>query len=440
VRHNGLRDDLCETDPYDLRRTGSWKDHPVVARQISGIRIPSCVMRAELNEIGGPRPVPAFARVSALGDRHPGTADALLALAVSLVCIPEAVTDHQHRLGVIFFAVALSLPLVWRRRQPSAVFLVLAALAFAQWLVHINVIGDVSLLIALYTVAVNESRLRTAVAASILELGAVLAAISDGGFREFIGLSALSVASGVLGTSVRHRRALLASLEDRATRLELALGQQGLIAAAAERARIAREMHDIVAHNLTVMIALADGAVFAAARAPEKATTAMETVSVTGRQALTEMRRLLGVLRDDDEGSTLVPQPGVPQIDQLVEQVRAAGLPVTLEVAGNGRALPGGAQLTVFRLVQEALTNSLKHAGASAAASVRLRYAADEIDVEVTDSGTPRPLARTPGGRGLEGMRERAAVYAGTVEAGPRAGGGWRVHAHLWLDRTTAAG
>jgi signal transduction histidine kinase len=398
-------------------------------------------MRAVTNEIGGPRPVsPAFARISALTDRHPVTADALLALAVSLVCIPEAVTDHQHRLGVTFFAVALSLPLVWRRRQPSAVFLVLAALAFAQWLVHINVIADVSLLIALYTIAVNESRLRTAVAASILELGAVLAAISDGGFREFIGLSALSVAAGVLGTSVRHRRALLASLEDRATRLELELGQQGLIAAAAERARIAREMHDIVAHNLTVMIALADGAVFAAARAPEKATTAMETVSVTGRQALTEMRRLLGVLRDDDEGSTLVPQPGVPQIDQLVEQVRAAGLPVTLEVAGNGRALPGGAQLTVFRLVQEALTNSLKHAGASAAASVRLRYAVDEIDVEVTDSGTPRTLVGTPGGRGLEGMRERAAVYAGTVEAGPRADGGWRVHAHLWLDRTSAVG
>ena len=235
----------------------------------------------------------------------------------------------------------------------------------------------------------------------MLELGAVLAVLrwsEDGWFRAFVGLSALTVAAGVLGTSVRHRRALLASLEDRAARLELERDQQGLLAAAAERARIAREMHDIVAHNLTVMIALADGAVFAAERAPEKATTAMETVSATGRQALAEMRRLLGVLREDEVERTLLrPSPGVPQIDQLVEQVRAAGLPVTLEVAGDGRALPAGAQLTVFRLVQEALTNTLKHAGASAAARVRLRYAGDGIDVEVTDTGQrpqrPRPRA-----------------------------------------------
>jgi signal transduction histidine kinase len=383
---------------------------------------------------------PAFARLLALARRHPDLAEVLVALVVFLLSVPEIVTDRHHRVGVVVFAVALSVPLVWRRRNPSAVFLVLAAVAFGQWLVHINVIADVSLLVALYTVAVHEPRIRTAIAAAILELGAVLAAVSDGGIREFIGLSALSVAAGVLGTSVRHRRALLASLEDRATRLELERDQQGLIAAAAERARIAREMHDIVAHNLTVMIALADGATFAAERAPEQATRAMETVSVTGRQALTEMRRLLGVLRDDDEQSALVPQPGVPQIDQLVEQVRAAGLPVTLEVAGDGCALPAGAQLTVFRLVQEALTNSLKHAGASAAARVRLQYASDGIDVEVTDSGSRRPLAAAPGGRGLEGMRERAAVYAGTVEAGPRAGGGWRVHAHLWLERAPALG
>ncbi|HEY3614111.1 MAG TPA: ATP-binding protein, partial [Gaiellales bacterium] len=141
------------------------------------------------------------------------------------------------------------------------------------------------------------------------------------------------------------------------------------------------------------------------------------------------------------EGAALVPQPGVPQIDQLVEQVRAAGLPVTLEVAGDGAALPAGAQLTVFRLVQEALTNTLKHAGASAAARVRLAYGADAVEVEVTDSGTAQVPAAARGGRGLEGMRERASVYAGTVEAGPRANGGWRVHALLLLGQsTTAAG
>jgi signal transduction histidine kinase len=375
-------------------------------------------------------------RTRALVRRHPWAAEALLALAVLATGVPE----HATNLRALLFSAALALPLVARRRAPFPVFLAIAAVAFGQWLAGVATISDLALLVALYTVALHESRVRTAVAAAILELGAVLAATSDGGVREFIGLSALAAAAGVLGRSLRHRRALLATLEDRAARLELERDQQGQIAAAAERARIARELHDIVAHNLTVMTALADGAVFAAARRPEQATAAMETVSATGRQALAEMRRLLGVLRED-EGAALVPQPGVPQIDQLVEQVRAAGLPVTLEVAGDGAALPAGAQLTVFRLVQEALTNTLKHAGASAAARVRLAYGADAVEVEVTDSGTAQVPAAARGGRGLEGMRERASVYAGTVEAGPRANGGWRVHALLLLGQsTTAAG
>ncbi len=378
-------------------------------------------------------------RLRSFAHDHPLVADGTMAGTVLLVGVLHLLRHAHDWRRVLLVTLALCAPLVWRRRYPAEVFLVLAAVAFVQWLLRIDSVGDVSLLIGLYTVAVHEARWKALVAAAILELGAVLAASHDGGLRGFIGLSALSVAAGVLGTSVRHRRALLASLEDRATRLELERDQQGLLAAAAERARIAREMHDIVAHNLTVMIALADGAVFAAARAPEKATTAMETVSETGRQALAEMRRLLGVLREGDGGSELLPQPGVPEIDQLVEQVRAAGLPVTLEVKGDGRTLSPGAQLTVFRLVQEALTNCLKHAGASAVAAVRLRYAADAVDVEVTDNGPTRARTVDPGGRGLEGMRERAAVYAGTVEAGPRLGGGWRVHARLSLERSAIA-
>jgi signal transduction histidine kinase len=373
-------------------------------------------------------------RARSFARRHPLAADATLAGAVLLLGLVHALVHGDDRPRALLITVALAVPLAWRRRSPPGVFLAIAAVAFVQWLLRVDSLGDIALLVGLYTVAVHEARWKALVAAAILELGAVLAAIHDGGIRGFIGLSALAVAAGVLGTSVRHRRALLASLEDRAARLELERDQQGLLAAAAERARIARELHDIVAHNLTVMIALADGAVFAAARAPEKATTAMGTVSETGRQALAEMRRLLGVLREDDGGSELVPQPGVRQIDQLVEQVRAAGLPVTLEVAGDGRALPPGAQLTVFRLVQEALTNCLKHAGASAVAGVKLRYAADAVDVEVTDNGVSSPRTADPDGRGLDGMRERAAVYAGTVEAGPRLGGGWRVHARLRLE------
>jgi signal transduction histidine kinase len=423
------------TTPYGVARASKIILESLARRRLLAYR--QCDvsnLTADPGESGSP-----VLRVRALARRHPLAADAVIAAAVLLVGVVHGFAHGDDRARVLLLTFALSLPLVWRRRSPAAVFLVLAALAFVQWLLNIGSLGDLALLIGLYTVAVHEARWKALIAAAILELGAVLAATRDGGLRGFIGLSALSVAAGVLGTSVRHRRALLASLEDRAARLELERDQQGLLAAAAERARIAREMHDIVAHNITVMIALADGAVFAAARAPEKATTAMETVSDTGRQALGEMRRLLGVLREGDGGSGLLPQPGIPEIDQLVEQVRAAGLPVTLEVAGDGRALPPGAQLTVFRLVQEALTNCLKHAGASAVAAVKLRYAADAVDVEVTDNGASRARNVDPDGRGLDGMRERAAVYAGTVEAGPRLGGGWRVHARLRLEGSVTA-
>jgi signal transduction histidine kinase len=155
----------------------------------------------------------------------------------------------------------------------------------------------------------------------------------------------------------------------------------------------------------------------------------MAQVSRTGRHALAEMRRLLGVLRADGDAA-LAPQPGLADLDVLLEQVRAAGLPVTFETTGTPVALGSGAELTVYRLVQEALTNTLKHAGAGAQATVRLRYEGDGIDVEVTDDGRGPALVGADG-QGLSGMRERAAVYGGAVEAGPQATGGWRVHARL---------
>jgi signal transduction histidine kinase len=227
----------------------------------------------------------------------------------------------------------------------------------------------------------------------------------------------------------------MAFLEDRAVRLERERDQRAQLAVAGERARIAREMHDIVTHNLSVMVALADGAVFAQGAAPERATAAMRQVGVTGRQAITDMRRFLGVLRADEPDALRHPMPGIAQLGALAEQVRAAGLPTRLEVAGEPSAVTSAAQLTVYRLVQEALTNTLKHAPPGARAEVRVVCTPDTVTLAVIDDGAGT-VPRGPSGasgHGLPGMRERAAAYGGGLSAGPRPGGGWHVTARLDL-------
>ena len=237
----------------------------------------------------------------------------------------------------------------------------------------------------------------------------------------------------MLGISIRQRRALLATLEERAARLEFERDQEGRLGAAAERARIAREMHDIVSHNLTVMIGLADGATYALQSSPDAAGSAMQRVSATGRQALGEMRRLLGVLRDDPTAEPFEPQPGLDRLDDLLARVEAAGVPVSIEIEGDPHELSGGVQLAVFRVAQEALTNTLKHGSRPATARLALRIAGGRVELTVTNTGatTSGPIS---GGRGLRGMRERAAAYGGTLEAGPLPEGGWRVSLSIAAD------
>ena len=361
--------------------------------------------------------------------RHPLVLDGLVALAVLALGATDAIHGSPEEVA---FTLALVVPLVWRRRAPLAVFLAIAAVAFAHWLADEQLLADAALLVAIYTVAAQESTRRLVLAAAILWIGIVLAIARWSptlSIAPFVLLSGMAIAAIALGVNARTRRSYLAALEERAARLEHERDQQGRLAAAAERARIAREMHDIVAHHLAVMVALADGAGFMAGRDPARSTDAMEQVSRTGRQALGETRRLLGVLRDEEEAA-LAPQPGLADLEPLLEQVRAAGLRVMLETSGRPIALGSGAELTVYRLVQEALTNTLKHADPNASATVRLRYEQDGIDVEVTDDGRSRSGAPSDG-QGLPGMRERAAAYGGSVEAGPRATGGWRVHARL---------
>jgi signal transduction histidine kinase len=369
--------------------------------------------------------------------------DAISAAVVLLLVLPELAPRHGSP-GGLAFDVAFAIPLLWRSRWPFPVFLVTAGIAFVQWLVGVRVLGDVALLVAFYTVASREDRRTTLTAAAILEVGVILALarwFHGSHIRSFIGLTGLVAAAGILGQNVRNRRQLLESLRERAARLEHERDQQGRLAAAAERARIARELHDVVAHNLTVMVALSDGAGYVLRDDPDEASRALETASRTGREALAEMRRLLGVLRDEDADASSArdPQPGVSEIDNVVEQVRAAGLPVSYRVSPQARALPEGIQLAVYRIVQEALTNTLKHAGPTATADVELTATESEVRLSISDSGTMTPAANGNGGAGLRGMRERAAVYSGVVEAGPRPGGGWLVCAQLPLSSSTGA-
>jgi signal transduction histidine kinase len=366
----------------------------------------------------------------------------LLDLVLVAVLLALSLVRTRGDAVTVAFDVALVLPLLWRRRMPVTVFAVIAAIAFAQWIADVRAFGDAALLVALYSVAVSQPLRTTLAAAAVLGVGIVMAVARWGeglepAVRAIVALSAMATASGVLGTNVRNRRQLIDSLRERAERLERERDQEVQLAAVTERSRIARELHDIVAHNVSVMVALCDGASYHVRDAPERAEAALATASRTGRQALAEMRRLLGVLRDTPSSTGRSPQPGMAQVDELVEQVRAAGVPVAYRLTGHPGGLPAGVQLAVYRIVQEALTNTLKHAGAGTTAVVSLACGDGHIDVEVRDTGTA--AKGPPGdGAGLRGMSERAAVYDGVVEAGPAADGGWRVRTRLTVPAATA--
>ncbi|MGW0770058.1 sensor histidine kinase [Streptomyces sp. NPDC002676] len=366
-------------------------------------------------------------------------------LLPTLLLVNVVTTRAPQELPVaVALTVALALPLVWRRRAPLTVFGAVAAAAFVQWVMDIQLPADIALLVALYTVAANSGRRGTLVAGAIVEAGVVLACLrwaTAGAFlTPFVGVTAMAIAAAVLGMNVRTTRAYLAALEERAARLEQEQGQQARLAVAEERTRITREMHDIVTHNLSVMVALTDAAVYAQHRSPDKATTAMLQISETGRQALTDMRRSLGVLRTDEPEAERHPLPGITQLQALADQMCAAGLPTCLEVQGGHTHIPATAQLTVYRLVQEALTNTLKHTPPGTHAEVRVRCSAETVTVDVTDSGPCPPLPdATASGHGIPGMHERAAAYGGKLQAGPLPGGGWGVHTRLFLGSSGAA-
>ncbi len=371
---------------------------------------------------------------------------AIFAGAASLAHFSFGQTAHHAELPVagslaIAALTALALPL--RRVWPGPVLLwtVLVAAILGEWPVQ-GGLFPVALAICLYTVA-TTMRWTAALAAAVLVAGVVLIVVGrDGTLSWALATSdAVGYAAAVLsiGLYVGTRRAYLAELRDRAKRLERERDQNSALATAMERARIAREMHDSVAHHLTVIVALSDGAIAAVSRAPDQAADALRDVSNTAREALAETRRLLSVLRADSGQELRQPLPALADLDDLLGRVRAAGLPVRYERTGTAADLPPGIQLAVFRLVQEALTNTMKHAGPGASAAIRLQVTSAEVCVEVDDDGVGQGQGPSAPGGGLTGMRERVSAFGGELDCGPRQPQGWRVAARLRRDPAAAS-
>ncbi|MEU8707328.1 sensor histidine kinase [Streptomyces sp. NPDC048565] len=388
--------------------------------------------------------------------RHPTGVDILWAVlllgfsGVSIVAGQDG--SGRERVAAVPIAVGLAVVVALRRRLPEKMLLLAILMGLAQLLLGVRPdAADFAMLVITYTVATVGERWasRLALGCSLCAAGLSRLRWSDdaprGGWGEavfyVVVMTVPFVLAWVLGDSIRTRRAYFSQLEERAARLEREREAQSKVAVAAERARIARELHDVVAHNVSVMVVQADGAAYVMDSSPDQARQALETISGTGRQALAEMRRLLGVLRtgDSEESGEYVPQPDVGQIEELVGKVRETGLAVDFKIEGTPRPLPSGVELTAYRIVQEALTNTRKHGGPDAGASVRLVYFDDGLGLLVEDDGrgAPHELYEDGGadgaGHGMIGMRERVGMVGGTLDAGPRQGGGFRISALLPL-------
>ncbi|MFJ8827434.1 sensor histidine kinase [Streptomyces sp. NPDC102467] len=383
-------------------------------------------------------------RVRAFDRRRPLVWD----LVLTGFCVIAAVIDYAgdgwkniaadtHVPGplVLLLSLALSVPMLWRRSHPMAVLSVLVPAGIVNSATGALLQAALLQLFVVFNVALR-ARMRTLVLACALTMIPVVVAVvrfPRGSWDaqvvpQFWALALVSA----FGIALRSRQDYTNSLVERARRLEVERDQQAQLAAAAERARIAREMHDIIGHNLSVITGLADGGSYAAARNPERAGQALTAIATTSRQALTELRRLLDVLREEAPSTEteLSPQPALGDVDALIDGVRTAGLAVRLTHSGAPPApLPPGTQLALYRILQEALTNALKHAGPKATATADLSYASDVVTLTITDTG--RGGTPATGGRGLAGMRERTSLYSGTLEAGPQPTGGWRVTARL---------
>lgn len=365
--------------------------------------------------------------------------DILLALGLLAFSLAEisGLTDIPRHVAVVG-AVMMTIPLLWRRRMPVAVLAVVFAAFSAQTLLGVphnaQLASLAAILVASYSVGAHSDT-RTGLGG--LALGLVLAvatvpanpgwSISDFGFVGLVVGGAWSAGRLVWSRAVEAR-----THESRAAELAATAEERARQAIEAERRRIARELHDIVAHGLSLMVLQAGAAEEIVKSDPSGAVEPLRTIQHTGRSALTDMKLLLGVLRGPEPGEELRPQPTIDDIADLVDQVRTTGLPVDMRVAGASRPVGAGVALSAFRIVQEALTNVIKHAP-DTRVRVTLEYGEEELDVEVTN--TAGSSVGTIGSEsGLRGMRERTELFGGRLTAGPIPYGGFRVHARFPLD------
>jgi signal transduction histidine kinase len=366
-----------------------------------------------------------------------------LLLAGTLCMTAGFLSLAQVRLaGVLAFGMLV--PLIWRRTRPELTFFAVSSVAVLQWLSDTQLMaGNVGLLVALYAISVYGEVRYSRIALGVGGLGVLMATARYYGNSDWrqqvtmmVALGALVFGVWAIGERRRTRGLYVAQLEERAAQLERDRDRESKLAVSNERTRIAREIHDVVAHGLSIMIVQADGGLYAADASPEQAKKALATIGDTGRASLTEMRKMLGLLKQDEQleldPDQPRPQPGVSSLPELVENVRQAGLAVDYKVTGRPRDLPALLGLTAYRIVQEGLTNTLKHAGPGARTSVRLDFGREMLTVVVSDDGRGAGVAPSSDpGHGLVGMRQRASISGGTVSAGPKAGGGYEVIARL---------
>jgi signal transduction histidine kinase len=353
--------------------------------------------------------------------RHPYLVDTAIVLALGAGYVGREV--HHGEYGGLPLALLQVAPLLVRRRYPVAVLGVVVSAATLEYALT-SLAVPIAPVIAVYTVAAQLDRRRSLLLSGAAALAFSVVSLAVDGGAQAIGHLVTLAAAWVFGDNLGTRRAYMHELEEKAERLEREREAEAARAVAEEQARIARELHDVIAHNLSVMVVQAAAANDVFDARPDRARAALRTIEATGRSALGELRRLLGTVRGEAD---FAPQPGLEALDDLVARVRAAGVDVSVQVEGDPQPLPPALDLSAYRVVQEALTNTLKHARATHAA-VALRYAPERLDVEVRDNGTGAGNGGGTG-QGLIGMRERVLTFGGSLSAGPADGGGFAVAA-----------